>query len=1032
MPDAPLNVAMVSTPINKPKLLNNHANAESSAETTVHGIPQIRKKKIEEFINNITEISNKYRTEINTEICEITGIETHSEYIHKIIEAQMDLQMPNRAALERKPMSWWTDELSNMKKHIKLLARRKNDKKEIKELYRNAKNDYTTAIRTAKETSWQRFCSRAESTKDVSNLIKIIEGNHKIGKISLLKGKNGETAHSPEQSLDNLMAAHFEDHIDPQSEELHEQLQRETMPQDEETTKVIEYIDELKVSKAIQSFGPMKAAGPDDIKPIVLQMLDIGLIKLITKLYKWILQTGYTPKKWRQMNVIFLPKIGKGDYSNPKSYRPITLSSFMLKTLERVIQWYILENHIKKPLANQHAYTKGLSTETALSTVMDTIEGALLNGHLCLAVSLDCSGAFDKIKFDSATLAMRRYTIPENIITWYTEILKGRTVTVNTQGVSKSVTPTKGSPQGGVLSPIVWNMIMDTLLVRFAEGPIKVVAYADDVILLLRGFDAKLMTQIMEEALTQIHEWGRQHGLSFNPEKTTTTMFETGRKHKHEPPLKMNGIMLKYSENMRYLGVTLNKRLNTTPHIQDKIRKVAYLQNKIYQIIGREWGLNPSRTLWVHTAIIRPKITYGSIVWADKLKPTHNKKLNTIQRRSLCQTIQPTFRSTPTQGMEIIMGLIPLNLHIRETALNTRFRIRNLIKATWGGIGPDGRLGHAKYWDKELDKIHHSLQPNDILTPTRSWLKPLMIDNPSLTAYTDGSKTQYGTGCGWAITKNNLVIAEETIALGLEATVFQAELTAIQAVLLWLKKNLHNMTVKHNLTSFKIWSDSQSAIEAIYSNTINSKLVLEIIKLIRELSNANSKITIEWLRGHADNTGNELADMLAKTGTEDNIGLIGPQPTIPISNRIIKNKITEAIDSKWQRNWSATSSCRQTKLFMPKADRTKLKQMSKRPRAQLTQFTEIITGHGYFGSHLWYLHGDKINPLCELCEAAAEESNHIYGCLDNLYGNSKRTDKIGNAELNSVLAYFKNYPIPELIRKRRQEHKDLCDEEKND
>jgi hypothetical protein len=58
-------------------------------------------------------------------------------------------------------------------------------------------------------------------------------------------------------------------------------------------------------------------------------MLEIGMIKKITQLYKLIIKSGYTPRKMREMTVIFLPKIGKSDYSEPKAYRPITLSSFL-------------------------------------------------------------------------------------------------------------------------------------------------------------------------------------------------------------------------------------------------------------------------------------------------------------------------------------------------------------------------------------------------------------------------------------------------------------------------------------------------------------------------------------------------------------------------------------------------------------------------------------------------------------------------------------------------------------------------------
>jgi hypothetical protein len=58
----------------------------------------------------------------------------------------------------------------------------------------------------------------------------------------------------------------------------------------------------------------------------------------------------------------------------------------------------------------------------------------------------------------------------------------------------------------------------------------------------------------------------------------------------------MAGKELKYSNDMKYLGITLNKRLSFTNHLNEKMRKVGYLQNKINQIIGQEWGLTPGKS----------------------------------------------------------------------------------------------------------------------------------------------------------------------------------------------------------------------------------------------------------------------------------------------------------------------------------------------------------------------------------------------------------------------------------------------------
>ncbi len=124
------------------------------------------------------------------------------------------------------------------------------------------------------------------------------------------------------------------------------------------------------------------------------------------------------------MEVIFLPKVGKSDYSEPKAYRPITLSSFLLKGLERVIQWYLLEKELPRSLPYQRVYTKGLSCDAALSIFADAIERVASFGQMCLAVSLDCSGAFDCNNFDSAEKAMNAMGISKCITNWYKFILE--------------------------------------------------------------------------------------------------------------------------------------------------------------------------------------------------------------------------------------------------------------------------------------------------------------------------------------------------------------------------------------------------------------------------------------------------------------------------------------------------------------------------------------------------------------------------------------------------------------------------------
>jgi ribonuclease HI len=95
--------------------------------------------------------------------------------------------------------------------------------------------------------------------------------------------------------------------------------------------------------------------------------------------------------------------------------------------------------------------------------------------------------------------------------------------------------------------------------------------------------------------------------------------------------------------------------------------------------------------------------------------------------------------------------------------------------------------------------------------------------------------------------------------MGPRASVFMAEIRAIT-------------TVAHTLMQRKgqnilIRSDSQAAIKAISITTIDSKTVDDCRRLLNRLG-ASNKVTIAWVKAHAQHVGNELADHLAKLGAE--------------------------------------------------------------------------------------------------------------------------------------------------------------------
>ena len=78
-----------------------------------------------------------------------------------------------------------------------------------------------------------------------------------------------------------------------------------------------------------------------------------------------------------------------------------------------------------------------------------------------IAVSLDCTGAFDCVGFDAASDALITKGVPKGMTLWYTNLLKGRKVAANLQGVTQTITPGRGNPQGG---------FSFALIVEFSDG----------------------------------------------------------------------------------------------------------------------------------------------------------------------------------------------------------------------------------------------------------------------------------------------------------------------------------------------------------------------------------------------------------------------------------------------------------------------------------------------------------------------------------------------------------------------------------
>jgi ribonuclease HI len=222
------------------------------------------------------------------------------------------------------------------------------------------------------------------------------------------------------------------------------------------------------------------------------------------------------------------------------------------------------------------------------------------------------------------------------------------------------------------------------------------------------------------------------------------------------------------------------------------------------------------------------------------------------------------------------------------------------------------------------------------------------------------------------------------------STVFQAEVEAINhGATLALEisdKTKDNLNKYGDLSkhTFHFISDSKASLLAIHKRTTNSKTVLKCINNLKILQNHNP-ITLNWIKAHNNHPGNELADFLAKKGTNPTPPTPGPpQNTLPniihtpFPKPYIKNIINTATDKKWNKKWLSSTEYRQTKIFFPTVAPRKTHSLLRLDRNSLGIAARWLTGHCFLNRHNNLLNPLKYpNPTCRICEMANEKPSHI-------------------------------------------------------
>jgi ribonuclease HI len=881
----------------------------------------------------------------------------------------------------RKGKPKWPPELKN----LQLLARRaqrravETNLEEDWDAKRHTLREFKKAQRNFDYENWKKFCTDTEEVTPTARLVKLLKGDAR-SQVGMLRRGDGTYTSSPEEAIDVLLSQHF-----PKA-------------RDSDTPHTLDYspvcgatVDEIitndRIKRAISSFKPYKAPGLDNVSPVMLQNAGQAVVPILKAVYTGSLKLGYIPTEWRNANVVFIPKPGKENYETPGSFRPISLTSFLLKAMEKVIDMYLSEGNCRVLHENQHAYRKGHSTETALHELISKVENAYHNGQYALSIFLDLSGAFNRASFTALKWAMERAEIAPLVRRWIGNMLVSQRAIASINNCKRETPVERGTPQGGAGSPRLWNLLVDEIITDLSTKykAELIQAYADDIALVLTGCDPGVLRERAEGILNEIHMWTEEKGLSLNAKKTEAIMF-TRRRKWSKRPLVFRGAQIPLRDQVKYLGVILDKNLTWRQHCQWKSKACANAIMACRRAIGPTWGLKPRVTRWIYTAIIRPTLSYAACIWVPALaKRTRVDELTKVQRLG-CLMVTSAFRTTPTKALERILNLIPIEYHLKKMAINQMLRMKQ--EGRWKHrISPGQPNSHGSYLERLAGKNCQLKLPCDVTKTMATQKRNFRVvihdrelsiklanadsaERRNIRAFTDGSRTRLKTGLGYCIYMPNDTKKEVSLALGKLATVNQAELLAIEKCAEYIinERNLNGVPVT-------IFSDSQCSLRALDARDTRSRQVLQCVKTLNELGR-NRATRLQWVPGHADVEGNEAADTLAKEGAC--MDFIGPEPVLPVPRGALVCYVDNWFRRAWDKNWAGRSDCRQARNSIRK-DLSVYEDLLVLEKRELRQVVTMLTGHGNLAHHLQKM-GVIEEPTCPKCGAPDEDAEHHIGC----------------------------------------------------
>lgn len=416
------------------------------------------------------------------------------------------------------------------------------------------------------------------------------------------------------------------------------------------------------IQMAIKSINLSTTAGVDGIPMYFWKSLLPLIGDSLAKLFTRFINDGFVPEYWKRSAVIPIYK-GKGDRTNPGSYRPISLTPTISRLFERVLRQLIDPVFRQLIHENQFGFRAGRSTESNLLCCYEKVTSCLDSGLNIDVIFLDMAKAFDKV--DHSLLVSKLLTSGLNmrIVRVLKHFLVNRTQFVRVGSAeSDSASVSSGVPQGTVLGPVLFSLFINDLLSLPFEN--IVLAFADD--LKLFGSDP----DSLQRDLDRIQQWCADNLMLLNVSKCNVLYL--GKRNARRK-YTLGSVQLQASECERDLGVMIDADMSFSSHVNSVRQKSYFMINSLFRVLNIR---NKNTLTKLFTQFVRPTIEYCSSVYF----PRHLKNLNKIEQiqRYFTRRLYNNSENRPVYAHRLRkLGLDSLEFRFIQHDLTTLYKLKS-------------------------------------------------------------------------------------------------------------------------------------------------------------------------------------------------------------------------------------------------------------------------------------------------------------------------------------------------------------------